>query len=352
MVERFNVLFVDDEIKILTSIERGIIGEGFKGYFATSGKEALEVLEKVEIAVIVTDMRMPEMDGLQLLKIVKEKYPDIIRIVLSGYSQLPQIIATINKVGVFKFILKPWSLEEDFIPSIKEAINYYMLKRDSDKLKIALEKKNELYQNLLKSSDNLVMDMKKGLNSFVGINAHVLENVKGFLNKKGENIPSELILKYIDIAETFNKSYSEIIFESPTSFNFDKLFKDCEEKIVKAQEISNIRFINNYGKMVRGKYKLALLILNTLLSKSYEVFKEEEFNTNVTVEEKGKIQDSINLLITVEFVFSTKKSLGYFTLLGLFINEILKDMGGKCTFSQGEKGFSVFINQRFGESKL
>lgn len=73
--ERNSVLFVDDEMNILSAIRRAVVDEPFQAFFANSGKEALKIMEEREIAVLVTDMRMPEMDGLQLLKIVKEEYP-------------------------------------------------------------------------------------------------------------------------------------------------------------------------------------------------------------------------------------------------------------------------------------
>ena len=119
------VLFVDDEKQILRSLKRGLVNEPYKTLFANSGKEALEILEKEEVHVLVTDMRMPEMSGLELLKIVREKYPDIIRMVLSGYTQVTTLLTAINQGEIFKYITKPWKLDEEFIPAVREAIDYY-----------------------------------------------------------------------------------------------------------------------------------------------------------------------------------------------------------------------------------
>lgn len=119
------VLFVDDEKKVLKSLKRGFLDEPYEKLFAISGKEALEILEKNEIHVIVTDMRMPEMNGLELLKIVKEKYPDVVRMALSGYTQISTLLTAINQGEIFKFITKPWKLEEEFKPAIHEAIEHY-----------------------------------------------------------------------------------------------------------------------------------------------------------------------------------------------------------------------------------
>ncbi len=72
-----------------------------------------------------TGMRMPEMSGLELLKIVKEKYPQVIRLVLSGYTQITTLLTAINQGEVYKYITKPWDLEDDFIPTIREALEHY-----------------------------------------------------------------------------------------------------------------------------------------------------------------------------------------------------------------------------------
>ena len=124
-MENRTVLFVDDEEKILTSLKRALMDEPYKSLFANSGQEALEMLQKNEVHVLVTDMRMPEMSGLDLLKIVKKEYPHIIRMVLSGYTQVTTLLTAINQGEIFKFITKPWQLEEEFKPAVREAVEYY-----------------------------------------------------------------------------------------------------------------------------------------------------------------------------------------------------------------------------------
>ncbi|MBN1803896.1 MAG: response regulator [Sedimentisphaerales bacterium] len=124
-MEKRTVLFVDDEEKILTSLKRGLLDEPYNTLFANSGKEALQILEKKQVHVIVTDMRMPEMGGLELLKTVKEKYPAIVRMVLSGYTQVSTVLTAINQGEIFRFITKPWNLEDEFKPAVLEAVDYY-----------------------------------------------------------------------------------------------------------------------------------------------------------------------------------------------------------------------------------
>ena len=139
-MEKRTVLFVDDNQSVLTSLERGLLDEPYKTLFATSGKKAIEILEKKEVHVIVTDMRMPEMSGLELLKIVKEKYPRIVRLVLSGYAQITTLLTAINQGEIFKYITKPWKLEEEFKLVVQQAIDYYNLQDERDKLAVEVAK--------------------------------------------------------------------------------------------------------------------------------------------------------------------------------------------------------------------
>ena len=76
-MKKKTVLFVDDEQMILNSLERGLLDEPYNKLFATSAKQALEIMEQNEVHVLVTDMRMPETSGLELLRITKQKFPKI-----------------------------------------------------------------------------------------------------------------------------------------------------------------------------------------------------------------------------------------------------------------------------------
>jgi two-component system, NtrC family, response regulator HupR/HoxA len=133
MDEKRTLLFVDDEIRILRSIERSLLDEPYTLLFAESGKDALKLLEANEVHVIVTDMRMPEMSGLDLLKIVKEKYPHIVRIVLSGYTQVTTLLTAINQGEIFRFITKPWKVEREFKQVLHQAVEHYNLEADHHK---------------------------------------------------------------------------------------------------------------------------------------------------------------------------------------------------------------------------
>jgi diguanylate cyclase (GGDEF)-like protein/PAS domain S-box-containing protein len=106
------LLLVDDETNILNALNRALRRDGYRILTATCAEEALEILGREEIDVIVSDQRMPGMTGTELLSRVKEMYPDIVRIVLSGYTDLAAITNAINEGAIYKFLTKPWTDEE------------------------------------------------------------------------------------------------------------------------------------------------------------------------------------------------------------------------------------------------
>jgi two-component system response regulator HupR/HoxA len=132
IMENRAVLFVDDEDKILKAIERCLLDESYRKYFAKSGQEALEILRRQEVHVIVVDMVMPGMDGLELIRIVKKQYPNIIIMVLSGYAQPVDTMMAMYEVGINRFISKPWTYDDDFRAIIRRSINNYDLQYEHE----------------------------------------------------------------------------------------------------------------------------------------------------------------------------------------------------------------------------
>jgi response regulator RpfG family c-di-GMP phosphodiesterase len=160
-IDELKVLLFDDEDNILKSIRRGLMEEPYQQFYAASGEEGLRILKENDIGLLVTDMRMPGMDGLELLKLAQEISPDTIRIILTGYSQISTILNAINQGQVFRYLTKPWKLESDFIPAIRQGLEYYLIKLDRDQMIEKLKSKNiELNKQNLKVY-SLLKEMEK-----------------------------------------------------------------------------------------------------------------------------------------------------------------------------------------------
>ena len=115
------VLCVDDEANILSSLKRMLSLQGYKVSTCESAKEAMDLLKSTSFDLILTDLRMPEMDGIGLLKEIKNLYPTMTRVMLTGNADLESAKAAINQGDVFKYLSKPWDEEETFA-IIQEAV--------------------------------------------------------------------------------------------------------------------------------------------------------------------------------------------------------------------------------------
>ncbi len=136
-----NILFVDDEDNILKALRRALIDEKYNCFFANSGKEGLEIIKNTNIDVVISDMRMPEMDGLEFLGKVETISNNIVKIIQSGQADMYQLINVINTIDVFNFILKPWDVDMTLKPIINKAIQQADLLRENEELNIQLEMK-------------------------------------------------------------------------------------------------------------------------------------------------------------------------------------------------------------------
>ena len=118
------LLVVDDESGVLSAIRRLLQDEGYRVLTAGSGREGLELLAQHAVQVIITDQRMPEMCGTEFLSRVKTLHPNTVRMVLSGYADLPTVTASVNEGALYKFLAKPWD-DNHLREQIREAFNYY-----------------------------------------------------------------------------------------------------------------------------------------------------------------------------------------------------------------------------------
>ena len=138
---QFGVLYVDDEIHNLNSFKAAFRRE-FNIFVAQSAREGRKILDQNEIAVIVTDQRMPVMTGIEFLESIIAVYPDTIRILLTGFSDINAVMDAINRGQVYKYLVKPWA-DEELKMYIQNAMEIYHLRRENQNLAARLELANK-----------------------------------------------------------------------------------------------------------------------------------------------------------------------------------------------------------------
>ena len=117
------ILVVDDEPEMLYSL-KNLLRREFEIYTASSGDEGIKILQEHEIHLVMTDQRMPEMTGVELLHRLKSEHPGAMRLIFTGYADIKTVIDAINQGNVFRYITKPWD-PEDLLASLREAGDRY-----------------------------------------------------------------------------------------------------------------------------------------------------------------------------------------------------------------------------------
>ena len=141
---KHTLLIVDDEIRVLKALKRVFTDDNYKILTAENGQAALDILTINNVDLIISDYSMPGMSGIELLKIIREKYPNTIRIMLTAHSDSDLVMAAVNDGAVYKFITKPWN-DDDLRLTIKLALAQYDLIKENKKLKkVAQRQSNEI----------------------------------------------------------------------------------------------------------------------------------------------------------------------------------------------------------------
>ena len=146
--KKINILYVDDEENNLISFKAAFRLK-YHVLVAHSGDEALKMLESKSVEIIITDQRMPNMTGIEFLEKILEKYPDPMRILLTGYSDMNAVIEAVNKGKIYHYLAKPW-IEEEISMTIKRAYEVYEDKQKIKQLNEKLAISNDQLEFLLR----------------------------------------------------------------------------------------------------------------------------------------------------------------------------------------------------------
>ncbi|MBC7759718.1 MAG: response regulator [Phormidesmis sp. FL-bin-119] len=146
--KKIDILYVDDEENNLISF-KATFRLKYNVLIAVSADEAMKVLETKPVEIIITDQRMPNMTGIEFLEKVIEKYPEPIRILLTGYADMNAVIDAVNKGKIYHYLSKPWS-EQELEETIKKAFEVYKTNKEIKEMNGKLAVSNDQLEFLLR----------------------------------------------------------------------------------------------------------------------------------------------------------------------------------------------------------
>lgn len=289
-----SILFVDDEVDNLT-VFKASFRRDFKVFTANGGEEALEILQSNFIKVIITDQRMPGMSGLDLLKIVSEKYPTIKKIILTGFTDIKLVIEAINTGSVYRYLTKPW-LQEELKIAIDNAIQIHNLEYENklliEELKSAnsrLEKYNETLEEEVSSRTQKLINTIAVRDKFLDIIAHDIKqpvvSLQGFIQllmmkydsyddvKRKKiigilNDSSNGLYNLIEDLLNWTKSRLDMVEYKPVNVDLNDLFIQSIEHLTPNILEKKIQIQSNVqkGLMVFADPEMIKIIIRNLLS--------------------------------------------------------------------------------------
>ncbi len=184
------ILVVDDERWIRVNLKRMLEAEGHTVLLADSGEAALKLLEQQPVDLIISDHRMPRMSGLELLEQLREKYPDVLRVILTGFADLALALDAINKVEVHRLLLKPYSRDQ-IVNTVQELLE----------LKAAGSQVGTVDLNKARVRKTAIDSLQK---EHPGI-AHVVRDRQGRIIITDKDVDEALEEEYTDLKALFAK---------------------------------------------------------------------------------------------------------------------------------------------------
>lgn len=252
MDEKIKILCVDDEVNVLRSLKRLFRNPDHEILTAESGQEGLARLKEEDcIQIVISDYRMPEMNGVDFLKEVCEHWPDTVRIVLSGYADIPAIVGAINEGQIYKFMAKPWN-DDELKVMISIALERYFMHQKNIRLTKELESKNRELGDINENLEKLVEEKTADLI----MNNRILTSSQKILDSLPVGVvgmdPEGLIVQC-------NKKVSEILGKEEGCMlgmdrrdSFNEEINDFIDKIIEKRKLAGHIPTNGNQNIVKG----------------------------------------------------------------------------------------------------
>jgi response regulator RpfG family c-di-GMP phosphodiesterase len=250
------LLCVDDEANILNALKRLFRSQGYDVLTAGSGAEALELLGKFDVDLVISDMRMPEMDGAQFLEQARKRWPDTIRILLTGHSDMNSTVAAINQGGIHRYISKPWD-DHDMVATARQALELRTLMRENARLVELTRKQNIELQTLNAGLEDVVAQRTASLQQAVSS----LEDVHRRL-KRGFVTSITVFANLIELRQRKVAGYSRRISELVRNIARRMNVGDAE-----LQDITVAAMLRDIGK---------LGLPDSVVNKAFKALSKEE----------------------------------------------------------------------------
>lgn len=356
MIENnINVLYIDDEDNNLKSF-RATLRKDFKIFTAIDGEEGLRIAQEEEIHVVIADQRMPGMTGTEFFERMVQINPDPIRILLTGYSDIASVIDAINKGEVYRFIDKPWNIEQ-IKNSIKNAADIFFMRRELKEKNLKLKK---LHSEMNQFVYSLSHELRGPLMSISGVSK---------LAKMEVSDPN--VLEYFDMIDTATGKLDDFIYKMLDFYRSTKIEHKVTEirfhDVISQQMIAyREKFdLSHFHIDVQVNQKIPFfsddakirVILNNLFSNAVQFQKSQHgqkrisltvdvFDNQVVIvlEDNGiGIEERHRSDVFNLFSRATQRNVG--TGLGLYmVKEAVEQMGGKIHLeSQIHEGTTVTV---------
>ena len=156
---KHTIMVVDDEASIIKALHRLFRKDNYQILTASSAPEGLDLLKKAQkpVSLIISDQRMPGMNGSQFLEQAQKLFPDAIRFLLTGHSDMDAIIAAINKGGIHRYLTKPWN-DDDLMLQVRQSLQQYELILENRRLLALIHKQNKELQQLNQQLEQKVQE--------------------------------------------------------------------------------------------------------------------------------------------------------------------------------------------------
>ncbi|MDF2158609.1 hybrid sensor histidine kinase/response regulator [Algoriphagus sp. CAU 1675] len=355
MHSKIHVLYIDDEDNNLKSF-RATLRKDFKIFTAIDAEEGLHIAQTEEVHVVIADQRMPGMTGTEFFEKMVKINPDPIRILLTGYSDIASVIDAINKGEVYRFIDKPWNIEQ-IKHSIRNAADIYFMRQELKEKNIKLQK---LHSEMNQFVYSLSHELRGPLMSISGVSK---------LAKMELNDPN--ILEYFEMIDSATVKLDDFIYKMLDFYRSTKIdhkiaLIDFKEVVAQQMEAYHAKFdlslfeinqvVNQEGDFYSDDAKIRV-ILNNLFSNAVQFHKHESDEKKITLSVDVKDGEAVIILedngIGIEdrhhpevfnlFTRATQKNVG--TGLGLYmVKEAVEQLGGQIELdSQLDHGTTIKV---------